>query len=284
MKTRIRKTAFIALAVAVAVSMFLLVRPADTSGILFRVVRTSPEDGVISAHEPVILKAEFTNNSSEPYNLYYSYDMSARLEILDKDGVLVGESPIYPYGEIMSTMHILQPNESSTSYFIPSAVYTFKDPGKYNIKIKIYGEPIGSAETPEDLGTPVAETSVSIRVLPFDEARLSARCDELLYPKKKDLGYLPDCPRAENMKALFSVRHNAALPALKFAAENWGESSYGWPTAVAIKRIGTKESASLLKELKPRKDRIGKCALGADEEYPKIHMEDYFTGWKTPDE
>ncbi|MBI2843080.1 MAG: hypothetical protein HYX78_06740 [Armatimonadetes bacterium] len=167
------------------------------------------------------------------------------------------------------------------SSFIPSGIYQFKKPGIYSVRIMLLGPPGKITSKPSDLGPVVAEVTIPVSVRPFDEKRLRERCDELIEPRMLHPSNLKDFPPHENMMALWSVRHNAALPTLKFVAEHWGEYSCGWPTAVAIRRIGTPESAALLKAIGSRTDRMGQCArsAGATKFDANIHEHNYFAGW-----
>ncbi|MBI2843785.1 MAG: hypothetical protein HYX78_10330, partial [Armatimonadetes bacterium] len=82
--------------------------------LVFRVAEVLPNAGVISAFEPVIVKVEVTNIFSHPVQIYCSSDQSARIEVRDPLGRLVGDSPVYAYGETLSTDHRLP--RSSTNF------------------------------------------------------------------------------------------------------------------------------------------------------------------------
>jgi hypothetical protein len=114
-----------------------------------------------------------------------------------------------------------------------------------------------------------------VTVLPFDEQRLKQRCGQLIERGKPRPSLLTDFPPFENRMALYSIRHNAALPALKSTAEFWD----AWGAVIAIKRVGTPESAALLKSLASRKDRLGKSARAAEKENLSIHSAAYQTNW-----
>lgn len=244
-----------------------------------RVVRVLPDKGVISAHEPVIVEVEVTNISDELVEVYYSGDLSTRIEVRDHRGKVVGDSPVYSYAEVGSSIRRLTPGQIMQSSFVPSAVYQFRRPGDYSVKIILLGEPGKITEKPSDLGPVLAETTVHVSVRPFDGKRLRARCNELIEPRTLHPSALPQFPPQGNMMALWSVRHNAALPALKFVTKYWGEFSYAWPTAVAIVRIGTPESAALLKALESRTDRMGRVVRSAETAGLRINSDDYFAGW-----
>ena len=254
-------------------------RSAKPDRLALRVLSVLPDRGVISAYEPIIVNVMLTNVSSSRVGVYSSGDFDVRIEVRDSDGRPVGDSPVHSYGEVMSSSHALSPGQSMRSWFIPSAVYQFKNPGRYSVRIMLLDPPGKITNTPSDLGPAWAEATIPVDVRPFDGARLRARCDELIEPRKLRPSSLYDFPPHEHMMALWSVRHNAALPALRFVADNWGEFSYAWPTAVAIRRIGTPESAVLFKALSSRRDRMGRTARSAAKEGIRIHSSDYFAGW-----
>jgi len=260
-------------------------QPAPASGNLrsqlskslaFRVMGILPEDGVISAFEPIIIEAEITNISSDLVTLDYCGDLCIRLEVRDAHGKLVGDTPVYSYADVRYGIHRLVPRQSMRTSFIPSAVYQFRNSGDYSIRIMFLELPKKITEIPSDLGPIIGEATVSVKMLPFDENRIKKRCDELIERYKTMMSSSQsDFSPFENMLALCSIRHNAALPALKIAAEDW----YDWPAARAIRRIGTSESAALLKELAARKDAIGRSARSAEQADVRIQSDDYFTGW-----
>jgi len=220
-----------------------------------RVVKVYPEGGVISAFEPVIVELEMRNEMAAPVGVGYSCDESPRIEVRDSKGELVGDTPFYSYAEQLAGGFDLDPTQSARSFAIPSAVYRFRKPGVYAVRIMMLAPARGIAHKLSDLGPPMAEVTTSVTVRPFDRKRLQRRCTELVQPRKISPRSSSIYPEEQHMKALWSVRHNAALPTLKFVAVTCRDSSYEWPTVAAIRRIGTPEAAAVLKSLRVPLDR-----------------------------
>lgn len=239
-----------------------------------QVVRVLPDKGVISAYEPIIADVKITNISTSDVQLYSAGDLSVRIEVRNSHGILVGDSLVYSYGDVLSFNYHMAPGQSMTSSFIPSAVYQFSEPGNYSIRIMLLDDPMKITSKPSDLGPVVAEVTIPVTVLPFDGKRLKKRCNELITPNKSQ-----EFPSHANMMALWSVRHNAALPALKFAMKKWGEYSYGWPTVIAIRRIKTATSKSLIETLKSQPGKTGQAALSSEKADLRIHSGDYYAYW-----
>jgi hypothetical protein len=244
-----------------------------------RVVRVTPGNGVISALEPVIVEVEITNTSSELVGVWSSTDLSARIEVRDSHGRMVGASPVYTYADVMSTSYSLVPGQSMRSFFIPSVVYPFRKPGSYSVRIMLLNPPRKITYKASDLGPVTAEVTIPVSVQPFDKERLKKLCNKLIEPRMLRPSGLKDFPPNENMMALWSVHNNAALPALKFVIDNWSEHSYSSPTLEAIRRIRTPESTALLKAVGSRHDRIGRSARSAKQADLRIHDYDYLTDW-----
>lgn len=247
-------------------------RSAKPDRLELRVLKVFPNNGVISAYEPVIVELLLTNISSSLASVYSSSGVDARIEVRDSHGNLVGDSPVYSYMDRLSSGYDLSPRQSMRSAFVPSAVYQFKNPGIYHVRIMLLGGPA------KDLGPAWAEVTIPVTVQPFDEKRLKTLCGGLFSPRNLRPSSLRDYPPREHMMALWSIRHNAALPTLRFVAENW-DAAYARRTVVAIRRIGTPESAALLRALMLRKDRTGRAARSAAEADVRIHGGDYFSGW-----
>ncbi len=256
-------------------------RAARSSDLALKVLSVFPNNGTISAYEPVVVQVQLTNISSSRVFVSLRGDVSAHVELRGYRGTVLASSPLPSAIDYAIRRIALNPGQSLQSSFIPSAIYQFKDPGEYVVVVMLLDAYTGTLSGPSDFGPTIAETSLTVRVRPWNEAALKSLCDNLIAPRMLNPSRLSDFPAHASMMALWSVRHNAALPTLKFVAQHWGDTSYGWPTAVAIRRIGTPESAALLKNLASRNDRMGRAARSAieDKAVLRISEDDYFADW-----
>ena len=271
----------VGIAASVFAGMVVEEAPGDAvrGDLSMRVVKISPDKGAISAYEPLIIEIEVANISNEPVRVYKSGYLSDRVEVRDDYLRLVGESPI-PLNQYDRAfgIHLLAPGQKMRAAFIPSAVYVFKKPGNYSVRIMLLGDSIGTITKPSAIGPVLAEVFIPVSVRPFDGKRLVKRCNELIGPRTLHPSALPEFSSHQNTMALWTVHHNAALPTLRFVAEHWGEYSARL-TATAIWQIGTPEASALLKKLASRNDKMGRAAYAIERERPFYPMNSYFTGW-----
>ena len=128
--------------------------------------------------------------------------------------------------DLLSQEWDLAPGESRSVDMVLSALYTFAEPGEYEVGIQ-------SLHLSHELSV-AREASANVTVLPLDEARLARRCQRLF--EEKEAG--DDIPWAE---ALQSVRHDAVLPYLAELA--------GWQSYQALLAIGSPGATEIINDL-----------------------------------
>ena len=143
--------------------------PGDMS---LSVLSLVPEDGEISAHEPLIARLKLTNRTAEELKFL---DYSMRLEVYDPNGQLVGATPRRPLPlDRVVGVRRLPAGGALTRWVVLSALHSFRKPGVCTVRVQ---------QLIPSEGLPVlAEASTQVRVLPFDGPRLRARCEELFAP------------------------------------------------------------------------------------------------------
>lgn len=128
----------------------------------------------------------------------------------------------------------IAPGETRSEVWVISGLYQFERPGRYTVRVEQL--------EPTEKVTVLAADSASVRVLPFDAARLEARCEELFRASASSSG-----------KALYSVRHDIVLPYLDWMVREQGDEY----AIRAMGRIGTPRAQALVKALAARKDWVG---------------------------
>lgn len=216
-----------------------------------------PKSGVITAREPLLAQVDIRNSSKEAVELESS-DLTTRVEIYYGSGKLVAATPkpVIPY-DFRSGVKTLRPGESWTRVLVISGLYEFRKPGAYVVRV----QRLKLGRPPSEFQV-LAEGFAGVRVLPFDAARLKARCEELFHPVR--VGEYIDMPE---VLLLCSIRHEMVLPYLNWIARNYDP----FRGCQAIRRVGTKEANKLLGVLANEKGRLGRTArdaqkrqLGAD--------------------
>lgn len=204
-------------------------------------------DGAVSAHEPLLARIELVNNGKEEV----SFPLLTSLEISNSAGKVVAAIPPPEASlDFMCGGHSLQPGEKYTKIWVISALYQFDTPGTYTLHVHWLQFQGGKLA---DLVAGTAE----IRALPFDEARVTARCEEIyqpLYTDRKD-----GLEMGLRAHALYAVRHDLALPYLDWMAREWHDTN----ACYAIRQIGTPRATALLEVLVKRQDETGKAARAA---------------------
>jgi len=193
-------------------------RPEDLS----LTVTLSEGSKSVSAYEPVVGVVEMTNEAKEPVCVFKSDDLTTRIQVRDQDGRLVAitERPIMPL-DVMFTADALDPGETLTRRLVFSALYTFSEPGEYEVRVQQFDF--------ERCFPVLAEGRATVTVEPFDATRLQARCEELM-----------ESPGGKS-KIIYSVRHDIALPYLERLTKWNNRDAYR-----AIHRIDTAASRELL--------------------------------------
>ncbi|MHB0935797.1 MAG: hypothetical protein ACYDCO_01245 [Armatimonadota bacterium] len=247
-------------------------QPGDlTLGITFMTA-----DGAICAHEPLLARIELVNKAKEPV----SVPMLTSLEITDSDGKVVAAIPPPEVSlDFFHATHDLLPGEKYCTLWVISALYQFDTPGTYTLHVHWLQYQGGGKLVDLVAGT------ANIRALPFDEARVTARCEELYQPLYRNnqvftilidqQTYIVPLPKDEmgaglRARALRSVRHDLALPYLDWMAHEWENAD----TCYAIRQIGTPRAAALLEALAKRQDNLGKAARSALTMTHKVSIDD----------
>jgi len=215
-------------------------------------------DGAVAAHEPLLARIELVNNAEETVNIA----LLSCLELCDSDGKVVAAIPRPKVTmDFMYGARSLKPGEKYTRTWVISALYQFDKPGTYTLHVHWLYLPGGKLM---DL---VAGTA-DIRALPFDEARVTARCEELYQPMYSH--QKSDIDLGIRARALYSVRHDLALPYLDWMAREWGDAN----ACYAMRQIGTPQAKALLDALAKRQDDAGKAARAAMTRTHTISMSD----------
>jgi hypothetical protein len=194
-------------------------------------------DGAVVAHEPLLARVELVNHTAETVNI----PRLTCLELCDSDGKVVAAIPRPEVSmDFISSAFSLKPGEIYTGTWVISVLYQFDKPGTYTLRVHWLYSQDGKLM---DFATGAAD----IRALPFDEARVTARCEELFQPfyssEKSDIKL------SILARALYSVRHNLALPYLDWLAREMGYAD----ACYAIQQIGTPRATALLETLARRR-------------------------------
>ncbi|UCH35068.1 MAG: hypothetical protein JSV65_01580 [Armatimonadota bacterium] len=208
------------------------------------------KDGAITAYEPLLVRAEIRNQCEHTVKLKIAREYTTRIEIRDGTGRVVAATrrPAFPI-DLIHFEWALAPRQTRTTLLIVSALYQFKTPGKYAVRVQ-------QLELSEDIRL-IAECTVWVRVLPFDAARLRARCEELFQPLlPMNTEQLGDLSLSARTTALRSVRHDIVLPYLEWMACKWHDRY----AVRAMRRMGTEQAERLVETLAARKDSVGQAA------------------------
>jgi hypothetical protein len=218
------------------------------------------KDGTISAYEPLLARIVLRNRSAESICVVLGNNGApgTHLAVCDDEGKLLAETRTAEADqegalEWLEFLRQLGPGDSHSRVRVVTGLYEFRTAGKYLVRVQQLGHPEGRrARGPGDL-TVLAEDEASVRVLPFNAARLEAACEELFQPLRKRSSAKTDIPVEIRRKALYSVRHDIVLPYLDWLAREGG----GAYAVVAMRRIGTERAKKLVNALAARRDSIG---------------------------
>jgi hypothetical protein len=230
-------------------------RPGDLGVTIFLLAK----DGAVAAHEPLLARITLVNNTAEEFSVPHL----SCLELCDSAGKVVAAIPRPKIqGDFMYGAFMLKPGEKKDFTWVISALSQFDKPGVYTLHVHWLMLQGGELV---DLATGTA----GIRALPFDEQRVTARCEELFemmtHPGQKDAIEVGVCARA-----LRAVRHDLALPYLDWMAREWHDRE----ACYAIRQIGTPQAKTLLEALAKRQDAVGKAARDTREMTPAPTMAD----------
>ncbi|MDO8589518.1 MAG: hypothetical protein Q7T82_21045 [Armatimonadota bacterium] len=211
------------------------------------------QGGAITMGEPLIARIDLTNSSGDAVevNLGNNLNPGTCLEILDDKGELLASTPRpEPHVEGMKMIRTLEPAQVYSQHWVVSALYQFKRPGVYTVRVRQLRF--------ADALPVLAEDEAQLRVLPFNRTLLEARCD-VIFREMRGLTKGQKLPLSAYTKALYSVRDEAALPHLEWMGREW-EDKHAF---IALRRIGTKRATDILSRLSSRQDGAGKAARRA---------------------
>ena len=200
----------------------------------------------ITAYEPVVAQVDITNKSADTVVVEDACNRTIRLQVRDPRGWLVAITPRPDFDDGGPSMgHPLKPGETWSRREVFSALYAFAESGEYTIRVQqLQFEPYFPW---------LAEGSATLKVEPFDAARLRARCDQLLAQAQLDCG------------ELCSIRHDLVIPYLEKLVET---GRYGY-ACHALRRLGTPAAMAVLERLSARTDEVGKAARTAAKSSPQ---------------
>jgi hypothetical protein len=214
--------------------------------------------GTVTAYEPVVLRQNLRNATDHEVTQQIQADYTTRIEIRRAGGKLVAQTPLLDIPlDFLVGIQRYAPGQTHTSYLAISAIYPFKDAGKYTITVYE-----GMTQDHKAGFDSIAEASATLIVRPFDRKALDARLELLFGPVIDANGGLPNAAAGMSssaiLKAMESVRHDAIIPYLVQTAEFGAD----WPqyAARALCRIETPKAQQALKKLTERKDDAGKQA------------------------
>lgn len=248
--------------------------------ITLKVIRLLPADGVITAYEPILAEIETKNVSSRTVKIVTSPYLALRIEVQDSKGKLLGSSP--SVDNILDRsfgVKDLTPGQSIRCFIVINAICPFDHPDTYRVSIEF-------TDGWELVPSKLAESTTTVKVLPFNAEKLKTRLEEIIRPVKTlddwqlNADSIADFPTDARMKALFSVHHNIALPYLEEVRSGYSGYSYEWPALIAIRRVNTPESKSQFAQLMEQDGKAGQAAQKAAEGRLEISEEDYATWWK----
>lgn len=206
------------------------------------------DNGSVTAYEPVLIRVEDKNETDKSVTLR-SDAWIERVVIEDARGRVVATSPreSIPANYLVSSRQ-LKPGESLVGILAVSALYPFSEPGDYTVRVQRT-----KFQNTIDV---LAEDRVAVRVLPFDAARLKARC-EALFKHERQSPADRDLSMHDMTRALFSVRHDIALPYIDWHARSG--LSTAWEAWIALRLISSPQAIAELDTLAARKDKTGKA-------------------------
>ena len=260
--------AMCALAVAAVATMRLPASAAERekppcgarAGDLALRVSLIPKSGVITAQEPLLAQVDIRNRSKEPVGLGHG-GFETRVEIYYGSGKLVAATSKLLPEDYCCVIRPLRPGESLRKLLVISGLYEFRKPGAYVVRVQ-------HLDVSRHFQV-LAEGFAGVRVLPFDAARLKARCEELFHPVR--VGDYIDTPE---VRSLCSIRHEMVLPYLNWIARNYDP----FRGCQAIRRVGTEEANKLLGVLANEKGRLGRAARDAQKR--QLSVDDFlFVPW-----
>ena len=202
-------------------------------------------DGNLTAYEPVLVKVEERNDSTDTVTVASASPESEQIIIEDANGRVIASrlrSPSPAFIRMVGGGSHLKPGESRSRILAVSAIYPFDKPGIYTVRIENS-----------------TEAHISFVVKPFDPARLKARCEEL-FKSEEQSSTDRELSAGDKVRALLSARHEIALPYIDW----WARNLEPYRACIAMRLMGTPSSMRELHAFAKRSDSLGKsarCAL-----------------------
>jgi hypothetical protein len=103
------------------------------------------------------------------------------LEVLDANGKIIAATPKRHISvDDMSGLKEFAPGETYVQFWVISGLSDFRLPGDYTVRVQQFDD----RQMLPDSGSLIlmSEHTAALRVLPYDPARLKARCEELFLP------------------------------------------------------------------------------------------------------
>jgi len=206
------------------------------------------EGGSVTAYEPVLIRVDEKNETAKTIEYSMWDEWTERVLVEDAQGRVVASSPRGPIpADYAVFIHKLKPGESRVSVLAVSALYPFATPGAYTVRVQ--------RTKFDDAIIVVGEDLVAVRILPFDAARLKARCEEL-FTYSKDSSAHGELSMHDQTRALLSVRHDIALPYIDWHARGgWSNAFEAW---IALRLIGSPRAIAELDTLAAREGKEGR--------------------------
>jgi len=207
------------------------------------------ENGSVTAYEPVLVRVEERNETAASVSVAtLATEWTERIVVEDAQGRVVASSPRGPIpADFLTSGRKLKPGERVVRVLAMSALYPFSRPGTYTVRVQ--RTKFGT----DDL---LGEARVPVRILPFDAARLKARC-EALFKYERQSPADRELSMHDMTRALFSVRHDIALPYIDWHARS--NLSTAWEAWIALRLIGSPRSLQELDRLAARKGKKGRA-------------------------
>jgi len=208
------------------------------------------KDGAISAKEPLLARVEITNKTHDDIQLLSCsyFGINPSWEIRDDQGIIVATTSPLPGAvrsdDVTEQSTLLSAGATTSSIWIVSGLYHFGRPGRYNVRVSHLIPAL-----PEPLA--IASDDKAVRVLPFDKARLTARCEEIYLPLKGQ-GALGDMDIDLRTRALYSVQDDVVVPHMEWLIKTWAAPYAAWH----LGRLHTPLADAALTRLGSYSDRV----------------------------
>lgn len=217
-------------------------------------IRLTPLIGVITAGEPLLARVEIVNQTDKQLHLSMGNSLGSTtyFEVRNSKGEMVAATPKPQEGGMAGLLE-LNAGQVRTFTWIISALYEFREPGNYTLHVQ-------QLVPRQDQPVVLAEDRAPVTVLPFDAAKLKARCDQLLDLRSiEEKTPYSDLAVGTRTRAIYSVRDDIVLTHLERIAREWAG-----PYAVrAMRRLGTEKALKLVNQLAAEEGKTVEVARAA---------------------